>query len=64
MRDAAGEHVKNLGEFHYFLFYCAISLALGVVFFYCVISLVPVQLEITYNNEVTQNSPHANWLQL
>ena len=36
MRDAAGEGVEDSGEFRFLscvFFYCAISLALGVVFF-------------------------------
>ena len=32
------------------------------VFFYCAISLAPVQLGITCNTEVTQNGPRANRL--
>ena len=39
---------------------CAISLALDVDFFYCAISLPPVQNRVSCNTEVTQNSPCAN----
>ena len=37
-----------------------ISLALGVKFFYCAISLAPVQPGITCNTEVTQYGPRGN----
>ena len=42
------------------LFYCVISLVLGVAFFYNAISLAPVQLGIMCTTEVTQNAPRAN----
>ena len=38
-------------------FYCAILLALGVVFFCDAISLAPFHLGITCNTDVTQNGP-------
>ena len=47
MQDAAGKYIKDSGEFNVFLecvFYCAVPLGLGVVFFccvYCVILLAP-----------------------
>ena len=45
-------------------FYCAISLALGVMFFYRAISLALIQVGITCNTEVTKNGPLANRLLL
>ena len=62
--NAAGESVKDSEAFNTNRLFCAISLAVDVMFFFCAISLAPVQFGITCNTEVTRSGPRANRLLL
>ena len=54
MTNYVGGRVRDSGESRFFS-----SRSHRVVFFYCAISLAPVQLGITCNTAVTQNDPLA-----